>query len=111
MLPGLSQAKYFQVIALGAAAGEDNFRCAASEQRGYRLACALHRCPRLLSMVMDGRRVPEALAEVVLHGLKDRRQDGCGGVVVEIDAAHRHSAILRRICEDGNAGNTIQGIK
>ena len=39
-------------------------------------------------MMMNGRRVPEALPEVGLHGFKDLWQDGGGGVIVEIDAAH-----------------------
>jgi hypothetical protein len=38
--------------------------------------------------MMDGRGVPEVLPEISLHGLKNRRQHGSGGVVVEIDAAH-----------------------
>ena len=81
-------AKYCQVVGLRAAAGKDDFRRAASQQRGHGLPRALHRRSRLLAMMMDGRRIPEALSEVGLHGLKDCRQHGRGGVIVEVDAAH-----------------------
>ena len=54
MLSGLGEAKNRQVVAFGAAAGEDDLRGAASQQRGYRFARTLHRRPRLLSMMMDG---------------------------------------------------------
>ena len=60
----------------------------ASEQRGYRLARALDRRPRLLSMMMDGRGIAKMLAEIGLHGRKDLGQHRRGGVIVEIDAAH-----------------------
>ncbi len=86
--PGSDEAENCQIVAFGAAAGEDDFRGTASQQSGYRLARPLHRRPRLLSMMMDGRRVPEALPEVGLHGLKDLGQHRGGGVIVEIDAAH-----------------------
>ena len=86
--PGSGEAKNCQVVAFSAAAGEDDLRGAASQQRGDRFARPLDRRPRLLSMVMNGRRVPEVLPEVGLHGLKDLGQDGGGGVIVEIDAAH-----------------------
>jgi hypothetical protein len=39
-------------------------------------------------MMMDGRRIPEALTEIGLHGLKDCGQHGRGGVIVEVNAAH-----------------------
>src|SRR5271169_5689462 len=88
MLPGLGKSKDRQVSGFSAAAGEDNLRGAASQQRCHRLARALNRRPCLLSMMVDGRRVAEVLPEISLHGLKDRGQHGRGGVVVEIDAAH-----------------------
>ena len=84
----LGQSEDRQVVGFGAAAGEDDLRRAASQQRRHRLARALHRRPRLLSVMMDGGGVPEVLAEVRLHGLKDLGQHGRGGVIVEIDAAH-----------------------
>src|SRR5713101_870790 len=88
MLSRLRDAKYCQVVGLRASAGKDDFRGAASQQRGHGLPRALHGRSRLLSMMMDGRRIPEALHEVGLHSLKDRGQHRCGGVIVEVDAAH-----------------------
>src|SRR3982074_1941394 len=81
-------AKYCQVVGLRAAAGKDDFRRAASQQPGPGPPRALPRRSRLLAMMMDGRRIPEALPEVGLHGLQDCRQHGRGGVIVEVDAAH-----------------------
>ena len=76
MLSGFGETKNCQVVGFGATAGEHDLRSAASQQSGHRLARTLHRRPRLLSMMMDGRRVPKTLPEVGLHGLKDRGQDG-----------------------------------
>ncbi len=88
MLSGSGEAENCQIVAFGAAAGEDDLRGPASQQSGYRLARPLHCRPRLLSVMMDGRRVPETLPEVGLHGLKDLGQDRGGGVIVEVNAAH-----------------------
>src|ERR1700730_4329139 len=85
----IGEAENCQVVALGAAAGEDDLRGAASPQACHRLACALHRRPCLLSMVMDRRGVAEMLPEVALHGLKDLGQHSRGCVIVEVDAAHK----------------------
>ena len=62
--PGLSQPENRQIVGFGAAAGENNFRRAATQQSGHRFARALDGCPGLLSMMMDGRGVAEVLAEV-----------------------------------------------
>ncbi len=94
---GLHETKDREVVALGAAAGEDDLRGPASDQRGYRLAGTLHRRPGLLSMVMDGRGVAKMLPEIGLHGCQDLGQHGRGGVIVEIDAAHSYAIILRPI--------------
>src|SRR6476646_5448526 len=91
MLSRLGEAENREVVGFGAAAGEDNLGRAAPQQSGNGLARALHRHSRLLSMMMERRRVPEMLPEVSLHGLKDRGQHGSGGVVVEIDMAHGYS--------------------
>ena len=88
MLSRPGETENCQIVGFGAAAGEDDLGSAASQQSGDRLSCAFHRRPRLLSMMMDGRRVAEVLPEVALHGLKDRGQHRGGGVIVEIDAAH-----------------------
>ena len=96
--PGSAKAENCQVVAFGAAAGEDDLGGAASQQRRYRLPRTLDRRPRLLSVMMDGRRVAEVLPEVGLHRLKDLGQDRRGGVIVEIDAAHRLSAYFTLYC-------------
>src|ERR1700694_3648053 len=101
MLSGLNEplvdAEDCQVIGFSATAGKDDLRGAASHQGRNGLARSLHCRSRLLSMMMDGRRVPKVLPEVRPHGLKDRGQHGCGGVIVEIDAAHgcRHFTLYR----------------
>ena len=87
--PGFTKPEDREVVGLGAAAGEDDLGGAAAEQLGHRLARALDRRPRLLSMMVDGRRVAEVLAEVGPHGLQHLGQHGRGRVVVEIDSAHR----------------------
>ena len=108
MLSGVDKAENCQVVAFGAAAGKHDFRGAASQQSRHRLARALHRRPRLLSVMMDGRRVAKMLPEVSLHGLKDLGQDGGGGVIVEINAMHKLS-ILRFMCEAGHGA--IEGCR
>ena len=105
--PGLRQSRNRQIVAFGATAGEDDFRRPAPEQRRHRFPRTLHRCPRLLPMMMDGRRVAKVLREVRPHGLKNLRQHWRGRVIVEIDSAHGTPAfILRprapRVCEGGH---------
>src|ERR1700726_1501424 len=97
MIRGLRHAKDRQVVGFRAAAGKDDLRGAASQERGHRFARALDGRPRLLSMMMDGRSVPKVLPKVGLHGLKDHGQHGCGGVIVEVNAAHSYFTILRRM--------------
>src|ERR1039457_987331 len=66
----LHQAKQRQIVALGAAAGEDDLRRTAVQQLGNLLARVLHGGARLLSLLMNGRRVAKLLEEVGTHGLK-----------------------------------------
>src|ERR1039458_7137616 len=82
----LHQAKQRQVVALGAAAGEDDLRRTAVQQLRNLLARMLHRRARLLSLLMNGRCVSELLEEVGTHGLKDFGKKRSGGVVVEVDS-------------------------
>src|SRR5207302_8981203 len=77
-----------QVVRFGAAAGENDLRVPAPEQHRNRLPCALHGRPRFLPVMVDRRGIPEMLAEVGLHGLKNLGQHGRGRVVVEIDSLH-----------------------
>src|SRR5882724_4619109 len=97
MLPRFRKAENCQVIALGAATGKDNLRRPASQQGRYRLARTLHRRPRLLSVVMDGRCVAKALPETGLHSRKDFGQDRRCSVIVEINATHRLSPLFYAI--------------
>ena len=90
----LDQAEQSQVVAFGAAAGKDNLGSATVQQLGNLLACPLHRRPRLLSLLMDGRGVPKLLEEVGTHRLKHFGQKRAGGVVVEIHPAHQYDSIL-----------------
>ena len=96
VVSGTGQARDGEVIALGAAAGEDDFRGPAPEQRRHRFACALDCRPRLLPVMVDGRRVAEVLREVRPHGLENLGQHWGGGVVVEIDSAHRRPVLILR---------------
>ena len=91
---GLCQARLRQtedgeVISFSAAAGEYDFRSAAAQKFRNRFTRPLHGGPRLLPMMMDGRRVPKMLAEVGPHGLKNFGENGGAGVIVEIDALHK----------------------
>ena len=49
---------------------------------------SLHRSPRLLPMMMDGRGIAEVLPKIWPHGLEHLGQNRGGGVIVEIDAVH-----------------------
>ena len=84
----LHQAEQGQVVAFGAAAGEDYLGSATVQQLGNMFARALDRRPCLLSLLMNGRGVPELLEEVGTHRLKHFGQKRAGGVVVEIHPAH-----------------------
>src|SRR5579864_6236886 len=84
----INQARDGEIVGLSAAAGEDNLGGAATKQRCHRVASVLDRGPRLLSVMMNRRRVAELLREIRPHRLKHFGQYGRGGVVVEINAAH-----------------------
>src|SRR5580658_2753174 len=77
-----------EVVALGAAAGENHFGRTAVQQFGNILASMLHRGTRLLALLMNGRRIPELLDKMRPHRLKHFRQERSCGVVVEIHAMH-----------------------
>ena len=88
MVARLHQAKQRQVVALGAAAGEDDLRRTAVQQLGNLLARLLDRGARLLSLLMNGRGIAKLLEEVRPHRLKHLRQKRRGRVIVEIDTVH-----------------------
>src|ERR1700674_3939060 len=102
------QPKYRQIVAFRATAGKHDFRSAAAKQCSHRFARALDGGPRLLSMMVDGGRVAEVLAEVRPHGLQHFGEHRCGRIVVEIDPAHHAASIVlmrgatsRSTCRDG----------
>src|SRR5438093_12755257 len=81
----LCQTEDGEVISFGAAAGEYDFRSAAAQKIRNRFARPLHGGPRFLPMMMDGRRVPEMLAEVGRQGLENFGATGGGGAIAKID--------------------------
>ncbi len=84
----LRQSKQRQVVAFGAAAGEDHFGGATVQQLGNLLAGMLDRRPRLLALPVDGRGIPKLLEVVRTHRLEHLGQKRAAGVVVEIDLTH-----------------------
>jgi len=80
-----------QVVAFGPAAGEDDLRGAALQELRHRFPRILHRGPRLLPMMMNGRGIAKPLGEVRSHGLKHFGQYRSCGVIVEINAAHKEA--------------------
>src|SRR5271169_3876286 len=95
MVAIIDEAKNRQVIAFGSAAGEHDFSGPASHQRSHRFPRMLHRRPRLLPVMMDGRRIAEALGKVRSHSLQDLREHRGSSVIVEINPPHTY--ILRCI--------------
>src|SRR5579859_3540314 len=90
-----------EIVAFGAAAGEDDLGSAATKQFCHRLACVLDRRPRLLSVVVDGGGVAKVLRKIRAHGLKHVGQNRSSGIIVEVNAAHTEpESILReaRVC-------------
>src|SRR5208337_4248541 len=78
-----------------AAAGKHNLGGSAGQQFGHGFAGAFDGGARLLSMMVDGGRVAEALAKVRPHGLEDLGEHWGSRVVVKIGPA-QHAAIVPR---------------
>src|SRR5215469_16644533 len=91
-----NQAEDGEVVSLRTATGEDYFRRPAAQQLGYRFPGALHRCPRMLSLAVNGRRVAKLLIEIRTHRLKHLRQKRRGGIAVEVHAVHRTILTFQR---------------
>ena len=79
-----------QIVGLGPATGKHHLRGAAAEQMSHRLTSLLDRRPAPLTVVVDRGGVPEVLAEIGLDGGEHFGKHRGGGVVVEVDAAHKH---------------------
>jgi hypothetical protein len=80
------------IVGFRAAAGEDDFLGARSDQCSDGLASGFHRCAGPLSEGMDGSGIAELGRQIGQHGVEDFRLDGGGGVVVEVDALHESVA-------------------
>jgi hypothetical protein len=80
-----------KIVGLRAPAGKHQLGGAAAQQCRHRFAGALDCGPRLLSMMVDGRRVAKALAKVRPHRLQDLGEHRSARVVVEIHAVHHGS--------------------
>ena len=90
--PGERHALDRQVVALGAAAGEQDLARAAVEHLGDRVARLVQRSAGDAAMAVQARRVAPALAEIRQHRLEDTLVEGrCGGVIQVRQAGHRRS--------------------
>ena len=89
MLPGLDDAEEREVVALGAAGGEDDLLRLGAEQTSYRGACLLDGGAGALARLMDGAGVAKLFEQVRTHRLEDLRQQRCGGVGVHVDSTLR----------------------
>ncbi len=76
------------VVGFGAAAGEDDFLRAGTDEGGDLFARHFYACASLLAEGVDGGGVSEFPGEIREHGVKHFRLDGGGGVEIEIDAVH-----------------------
>ncbi len=109
VVAGLGQSEDGEVVAFGAATGEDDFGRAAAQQIGNRFAGPFDGGTRLLSMMVDRGGVAEVLGEVRAHGVQNLGQHGRARVIVEIGASHgTESIVLMR----GQGGRTLgEGLK
>ena len=78
-----------EVVALGAAGGEDDLVRPGAQARGDRLARFLKRAARLLAGQVEARGIGEDLRVKRRHRLDDLGAHGRGGGMVEIDRPHR----------------------
>ncbi len=76
------------VIGFGAAAGEDDFLGAGTDQGGDLFAGGFNGGAGLLAEGVDGRGIAEVAGKVGKHGVEDFGLDGRGGVVIEVYAFH-----------------------
>ena len=88
MVAGRNHAENGQVVGLRPATGKHNFRSATPHQLRHRFARALDRRARLLPMMVDGRRIPEMLGKIRLHGRPDFGQQRRRRVVIEVNPSH-----------------------
>ena len=77
-----------EVVALGAAGGEDDLGGAAVEQAGDGVAGVIDGGAGVLAVLMDGAGVAKVLDPEWAHGLEDLWQQRRGRVRVHVDAVH-----------------------
>ncbi len=88
VLAGSEAAEEGVVVRLGAAGGEGDVGGADVEERGEVLAGVVDGGAGGATVFVHGAGVAEALGPERVHRVDDLAQDGRGGVVVEVDAAH-----------------------
>ena len=79
------------IVGLGASAGEDNFLRASVQQSGDLFASGFDGGAGALAESVDGGGVAKIGREKGKHGVEDRRVDGSGGVMVEVDTMHKNT--------------------
>ena len=77
-----------EVIALGAAGGEDDFGGSAFDQSSDLIAGVVNGGAGELAGLMDGAGVGVMLGPERTHGVEDLREEGCGRVGVHVYPAH-----------------------
>jgi hypothetical protein len=77
-----------EVVALGAASGEDDLGVEAVEEAGDGGAGLLDGAAGLLALLVDGAGVAVVLHPEGTHGFKDFGKEGGGRVCVHVDSAH-----------------------
>ena len=77
-----------EVVAFGAAGGEDNFGGSGAEKVGDGIAGVLDGGAGVLAGAVDRAGVGEVGGEEGAHGFDDLREQRCGGVGVEVDGGH-----------------------
>ncbi len=87
-LERLGDASNRDVVALGSAAREHNFRRICAKKRGHLGPGLVERGLGPLAEVVNARRVAELLPEDGAHAVDGRRGRRRRGVMVEVDAGH-----------------------
>ena len=77
-----------EVVALGAAGGEDDLGVEAVEEAGDWVAGVLDGGAGVLALLVDGAGVAEVLHPEGTHGFEDFGEQRRGGVCVHVDSAH-----------------------
>ena len=93
--PWLHDAEQGQVVTLRAATGKDHLGRTTVQQLCNLLASLFNRGACLLSLLMNGRGIPELLEEVWTHGVEHLRKKWGGCVIVQIHPSH---AVLYSSC-------------